>query len=167
MRIKPVRILKTRVKHASPSQGTMRVYPFFLVARGSRKKRKVHGCAFERQKFGFGSGPAGRRKAAQLSTGGRDAMARDNDRYWILRHGLPHFLCRARLPGLFGNFAVSAGLSRRDLARGFVDPAEKRHSTVQVNGNIAKVLRVSRKMLANFLNHSRNLLWRDARLIRA
>src|SRR6266700_5556331 len=148
-----------------PLKGTKRVYPFFLVARGSRKQGKIDGCSFERKKFSFRSGPAGRGKTAQLSASGGDAMARDNDRYRILCHSLPHFLRGAGLAGRFGNFAVSAGLARGDLARGFVDLTKKRRNTIQVNGNIAKVLRVSLKMLANFLNDSRNLPWRDARLI--
>ena len=136
------------------------VYPFFQVTRGSRKKRKVDGCSFECEELRFSSGPARSRKSAKLPTGCGNAMARDDDRNGILRHGLADFLSGCGLSQGSCNFAISAGLSRRNLPRGFVNLAEKGRSTTQVNGNIAKVLHFALKMLANFLNDFRNLPWR-------
>src|SRR5215472_6390114 len=79
-------------------------------------------------------------------------MARNKDGHGILRHGLADFLSSRGLPDRFCNFAVSARLSRRNFASGFVDLPEKRSNASQVHRDAAKVLHFSLKMFANFLD---------------
>src|SRR5215470_466352 len=118
-------------------------------AQASSEEREVDGGAFEGEKFRFGGGPAWSGEAAKLSTGRRNAMARDDDRHGILCHGLTDFLSGCGLAYRLGNLTVSACLSGRNFPSRIVNLPRKRIYVAQIHSHTAKVLSVPLKMTAN------------------
>src|SRR2546426_10989372 len=91
-------------------------------------------------------------KPSGLSAGGHHAMARDNQRDWVPRQSLPNV---ARIAGLaqgFGKLAVGSGFSRRDFSSGFEHLPRKPVRSVQVNGDVSKILNLTLKVSSHFLD---------------
>ena len=110
---------------------------------------EIDRSAFQGEELRFGRASTVRRKSAGLAAGSGHAMAGNEDRDGVLSHGLADLLGGIGLARRLGDFAISARLSRRNFASGFVDLAKKRSHIAQIHGDAAKVLNFPSQMTSN------------------
>src|ERR1044072_3338436 len=106
----------------------LRATPQWDLRASEQARVVVDEDAFEREHALLGLGATGRGKSAQFAAGREHAMARNDQRYRIARHGDADILrgLRLRRASALGELAIRHGFAEADLAQRVVDQAAER-----------------------------------------
>src|SRR5690242_7452989 len=102
-----------------------------------------------------------RREAADLSAGGKHAMARHDNRERILPEGLTHRASGTALVEPRGDVAVGERLARRDAARDLVDAAMEGRNIPHIELDLGEIDRLSPQQRDNTIDRASHLGWRQ------
>ena len=97
-------------------------------------------------------------ESTRLSAGSKNAVTGNNDRNRVLPQGLADARGRRRACDNFGKLAVSAGFSRRYLPSCLVHLAGKLARLLQIQIDVAEILRIAREVPDDFFDRPTNPL---------
>ena len=107
------------------------------IAAPVRRRPDPH--AFQRQHLLLGGRAAGSRKAADLAAGGKDAVARNDQRHRIGAERLAGFARQPGMAGRFGQLAIGRGLPKPSFSRRVVDGQPERVDAVEIDRNAGEI----------------------------
>src|SRR6516165_8455350 len=126
----------------------------------SRRGYTLHRCPFDCEHAQFRCCAAMRREAADLAGGRKHAMARHDNREWVLPEGLTHRPSGTTLVKPRGDVTVGKRLTRRDAARDLVDAAMEERNILYIEFDGREIDRLSLQQGDNMIDRAPHLRWR-------